>query len=101
MSVMSNQSFKMNDVKEAGVNSGDGLSPGRCPTEQQGGPGRHHTTTKRGKRGRWSQEVNRIVMECYYSRNPEVVGYIKRMHMIWKEKGMFDVKEQRLLDEKL
>ena len=22
------------------------------------------------------------------------------MHMIWKEKGMFDVKEQRLLDQK-
>ena len=26
--------------------------------------------------------------------------YIKKMHMIWKEKGMFDVKEQRLLDQK-
>ena len=37
-------------------------------------------------------------MECYYSSNP-VVGYIERTHMIWKEKGMFDVKE-RLLDQK-
>ena len=36
-------------------------------------------------------------MESYYSSNPEVVGYIERMHMIWKEKGVFDVKEQRLL----
>ena len=27
----------MNGVKEAGTNSGEGLSPGRCPTEQQGG----------------------------------------------------------------
>ena len=27
-------------------------------------------------------------------------AYIKKMHMIWKEKGMFDVKEQRLLDQK-
>ena len=26
--------------------------------------------------------------------------YIKKMHMVWKEKGMFDVKEQRLLDQK-
>ena len=39
-------------------------------------------------------------MECYYSSNPEVVGYIERMHMIWKEKGIFDLKEQRLLDQK-
>ena len=38
-------------------------------------------------------------MEFYYSSNPEVVGYIERMHMIWKEKQMFDVKEQ-LLDQK-
>ena len=28
------------------------------------------------------------------------MGYIERMHMFWKEKGMFDGKEQRLLDQK-
>ena len=39
-------------------------------------------------------------MECYYSSKPEVVGYIERMHMIWKEKGMFDIKEQQVLDQK-
>ena len=33
MSVMSNQSISMNGVKEARTNSGEGLSPGRCPTE--------------------------------------------------------------------
>ena len=97
---MSNQSFSMNGVKEAETNSGEGLPPGSCLTEQQGGTGRHHTTPKRGRRRKRSQEVNRIVMECYYSSNPEVVGYIERMHMIWKEKGRFDVKEQRLLDQK-
>ena len=86
MSVMSNQSFSMNSVKETGTNSGEGLSPGRCPTEQNGGPGRHRTTANRGRRKKWSQEVNRIVMECCYNSNPEVVGYIERMHMIWKEK---------------
>ena len=72
MSVMSSQSFLMNCVKEAGTNSGEGLSPGRWPTEQQGGPGRH-LTTKGGRRRKSSQEVNRTVMECYYSFNPEVV----------------------------
>ena len=100
MSVMSNQSISMNGVKEARTDCGEGLSPSRCPTEQQGGPSRHCTTAKEGRRRKWSQEVNRIVMECYYSSNPEVVGYRERMHMIWKEKGMFDVKEQRLLDQK-
>ena len=76
----------MNGVKEAGTNSGEGLSPGRCPTEQQFGPGRHRTTAKGGRRRKWSHKVNRIVMECYYSSNPEVVGYIERMHMIRKKK---------------
>ena len=46
MSVISNQSFSMNGVKEAGTNSGEGLSPGRCPTEQQSGPGCHRTMRK-------------------------------------------------------
>ena len=82
MSVMSNQSFTMNGVKEAGTKSGEGLLPSWCPTEQHGRPGRHHTTAKGGRRRKWSQEVNRILMECYYSSNPEVVGYIERMHMI-------------------
>ena len=100
MSVMSNQSISINGVNEARTNSGEGLSLGGCPTEQQGGLGRHRTSAKGGRRRKWSQEVNRIVMECYYSNNPEVVGYRERMHMIWKEKGMFDVKEQRLLDQK-
>ena len=28
------------------------------------------------------------------------MGHRERMHMIWKEKGIFDIKEQRLLDQK-
>ena len=30
--------------------------------------------------------INRILMECYYNSNPQVVGYVKRMNIIWKEK---------------
>ena len=48
MSIMLNQSISMNGVKEARTNSGEGLLPGRCPTEQQGGPGRHRITAKGG-----------------------------------------------------
>ena len=94
MSVMSNQSFSMNGVKEARTNGCKRLSPGRCPTEQQGGPSRHRTTAKGGRRRKWSQEVNRIVKKCYYRSDPEVVEYRERMQMIWKEKGIFNVKEQ-------
>ena len=63
----------MNDVKETGTNSGEGLLPGRCPTEKQGGTGRNHSTVKVGRRRKWSQEVNRIVMEYYYRSNPEII----------------------------
>ena len=68
MSVKSNQSFSMNDVKEAGIINGEDVSLGRCPTEQQDEPGHPgqpgHTTAKGGKRRKWSQEVNQIVIEC-------------------------------------
>ena len=90
----------MNDLKETGNNSGQDISSGSCLTEQQSGSGRHRTTAKGGRRRKKSQEVNGIVMECYYRSNPEAVGYRDRVHMIWKEKRMFDVKEQRLLDQK-
>ena len=33
MNVMSNHIFEMNSVKKALNNSGEGHSPGRCPTE--------------------------------------------------------------------
>ena len=63
MSVMSNQIFSMNGVKEAGTSSDKGLCPSRCPTEQQGGPGCHCTTAKGVRKRKWFQEVTRIVME--------------------------------------
>ena len=40
-----------------------------------------------------------MAMECYGS-GPEVAGCIGRMHIIWKERGMFDNKEQWLLNQK-
>ena len=92
MSVMPNQSFSMNNVKEAGGNSGEDLSPGRCSIEQQGGPSCHITTAKAVTRRKCYQEINRIIMECYYSSSPEEVGYTERTHMVWKKKEMFDVK---------
>ena len=90
---MSNKSKTKNGVNEAGA-SGEGLSPGRCPIGKQDGPGRHRTTGgRRTTTRKWSQEENRVVMQCYcrseYGRN----GYKKRMHVKWNEMGMFNVTE--------
>ena len=48
----------------------EGSSPGRCPTVQQGGLGRHQDTASTRIRHKWSKEVNVIIMECYYRSNP-------------------------------
>ena len=71
-------------MKETLTNSGEVRSLGRYRPEQQGMLGLHYTTAKGSRRRKWSQEINQIVMECCYSSNPEVIGYLERMHMIWK-----------------
>ena len=47
-----------------------------------------------------SQEDNRVVMQCYYRSEYGRNGYRKRMHATWNEMGMFNVTEQRLVDQK-
>ena len=84
----------------AGTKNGESLLSGRCHIKQQGGPGRHRTTAKKGRRKKWSQDVNGIVIECYYSSEPRVTGYTDRIYTVWKESRMFYVKEQRMLDQK-
>ena len=46
---MSNQSFSMNRVKEAGSNSGECILPCRYSTEQQSRAGRDCTSLKEGR----------------------------------------------------
>ena len=96
-----NQSFQNNGVNETRIPCGDeSLSPGRCPVEMQHGPGRHHATAVRSTRRRkWSQEENRVVMECYYRSEPRVKGYRKRMHDLWIAKDLFIATEQRIVDQ--
>ena len=54
---------------------------------------------------KWLKTTNVIVMECYYLSKPvneegkPVRGYRRRMHGIWKERGLFNVTEQRLCDQ--
>ena len=52
----------MNNVKKAETNSGEGPSPGRCHTEQQGGPSCHRATAKGGSGRKWCKQVNRILL---------------------------------------
>ena len=54
-------------MNEAGA-SGEYLLLGRCPIGEQDGPGHHWQTTADGKttKRKWSQEENRVVMQCYY-----------------------------------
>ena len=39
-------------------------------------------------------------MQCYYRSEYERNGYRKRMHATWNEMGMFNITEQRLVDQK-
>jgi len=99
MSVMSNTNLNNTDPG-AGIFC-EGPRSGRCPVVQQRRPGCHLTTAKR----KWTKELNVKVMECYFLSNPldkngrPVRGYRQRMHRLWKDSGMFDIREQNLCDQ--
>ena len=94
-----NQSLQHNGVNEAGVLDDESPSPGRSSTAMQRGPGCHYATAVRSMRRKWSQEGNRVVMECYYRSERGVRGYRKRMHDLWIAKDLFVVTEQRIVDQ--
>ena len=74
-----------------------GPSSGRC--SQQGHIGHHHVNPVISKRRKWTNQENKIVMECYLLSEPKIRGYRKRMLSLWLQKGMFWVSEQRLVDQ--
>ena len=47
---------------------------------------------------RWTKEVNKLVMRCFYQSDPTRKGYRKRMIAIWREIGTSEITEQRLVD---
>ena len=62
---MSNKSKTNDRVNKAETSSGD-LSTNRCPIGEQDGFGYHLTTAdRRARRRKWSQEEDRVVMQCY------------------------------------
>ena len=38
-------------------------------------------------------------MECYYWSKPKITEYRQRMHAIWRDKGIFNITEQWLMDQ--
>ena len=51
-------------------------------------------------RSKWSQEENRVVIQCYYRSEYGRNKYRKKMYAICHKMGMFNVTEQRLVDQK-
>ena len=61
------------------------------------GPSRHKATVHK----ECSTQDNICVMTCYYQTQPRVRRYRQRLHAFWKEKGLFQLGEQRLCDQGL
>ena len=85
------------EASERPLSSRDGVgqqvSSGRYPATAMG------ESRPRKTRCQWSLEENSMLIECYMKSIPEKRGYRQRMIKIWKEKGMFNVSEQRLADQ--
>ena len=94
MSEMSNQNSENNGVNRTGP-VGEGSSPRRCSLVRQREPGRYHTTV----RTKWSKNVNKIAMECFFRIKPfyddgkPIRGYRQRMMREWKEPRVFEITE--------
>ena len=96
---MSSKNMLDSNINRAGTNNGECPSSCSCPTAQLHGPRRHPTTAGRMRRI-WTQQDNRVVMECFYLSGPKTRVCRKRMHMLWKDREMINVTEQRMIDQK-
>ena len=72
-------------------------SPRRCSSAQQQGPGSQPATA----RMKWNKEVNKVVMECFYTIRPfdevgiKKIEYRKKIEPRWKRKIEGDIKRLR------
>ena len=92
---MPNDNSLNNNVNGTGINDDEGASFGRCPVDEQRRPGRHQATARQ----KWSKTLNRLVMYCKFKSEPNRRGYRKRMMDVWRDKGVFEISEQRLVDQ--
>ena len=92
---MSSNEIETNDVNESRLAEQGPLS-GRCT--QQGNIGRHHANPVISKRIKWTNQENKIVMECYLLSEPKIRGCKIRTLSLWLQKVIFWVLEERLVD---
>ena len=93
---MSSNEIETNDVNGSGL-AEQGPSSGRC--SGQGNIGRHHANPVISTRRKWTSQENKIFMECYLLNEPKIRGYRKCMLSLWRQKGMFWLSKQRLVDQ--
>ena len=87
---MSSNEIETNDVNGFRL-AEQGPSSGRC--SRQGNIGRHHANPVISKRGKWTSQESKIVMECYLLSDPKIRGQRNRKLSLWLQKGMFWVSE--------
>ena len=68
---MSSNETKTDDVNGSQL-AEQGPSSGRC--SQQGNIGRHHANPVISKRGKWTSQENKIVMESYLLSEAKIRG---------------------------
>ena len=61
--------------------------------------GRHQATDRTNERINWEKVVNKIVTECWVTRESTKRKYKQRMKTIWDEMGVFPVTDQRLANQ--
>ena len=81
---MSSNEFETNNVNGSRLAVQGPLS-GSC--SRQGNIGRHHDNPVISKRGKWTSQENKIVMECYLLSEPKIRGYRKCMLSLWLQNG--------------
>ena len=94
---MSTEQIETNDVNGSRL-AEQGPSSGRC-SRQWSICHYHANLVIISKRSKWSSQENKIVMDCYLVSEPKVRGYRKCMLILWLNKGMFWVSEQRLVHQ--
>ena len=92
---MSTKQIKTNDVNGSRLEE-QGPASSKCSRQEN--IGRHHPNHVISKRGKWSSQANKTEMECHLLSEPKVRGYRRHMLILWLNKGMFWVSEQRLVD---
>ena len=46
------------------------------------------------RRTKWSKNMNKLEMQCYFKNDPSKRNYRKRIHVIWNKIGGFELTEQ-------